>query len=212
MPARDEEKQARAKILAVPSASNWPSNWYAIVGGPSSGKTTVLRELERRGFRIVDEVARGILERELAKGRQPAEVRKDDIAFQVEIFQTKLRRDPFLPRQELMFFDTGLPDGVAYLLASGVISKISDAEHPGFEITEAREVMRKAREIKYKKVFLLEQLPYKYDGIRIEGEENARKIGRSLRELYDFLGFEIVDVPAITPEKRVELILSHVES
>ena len=37
-------------------------NLYVITGGPGSGKTTVLAELERQGFRCAPEVARQIIQ------------------------------------------------------------------------------------------------------------------------------------------------------
>ena len=190
--------------------SRHKSKWYVIVGGPSSGKTTLLKELKKRGFRTVEEIARSILERELEKGRTPEEVRKNDLEFQREILQIKLMRDRSLPKNILTFFDTGLPDSIAYMIANGDI-RMDEVESSNFEITEASEALQVARNIGYKKVFLLEQLPYEKDGIRIEDEKKAREVGRALRKLYEFLGCEIVDVPAMPLKKRVEFILSHVE-
>ena len=36
------------------------TNWHVITGAPCSGKTTVIRELERRGYSVVHEGGTGI--------------------------------------------------------------------------------------------------------------------------------------------------------
>ena len=43
-------------------------NLYVITGGPGTGKTTVLRELERRGFAVEEEVARRIIREQMESG------------------------------------------------------------------------------------------------------------------------------------------------
>ena len=53
------------------------THWYVITGAPSSGKTTLLRELEKAGYRVIHEVARTIIESELAQGRTLKQIRSD---------------------------------------------------------------------------------------------------------------------------------------
>ncbi len=55
------------------------TRWHVITGAPCSGKTTVIRDLERRGFRVVHETARAWIEEELQKGRTMAEIRRDPL-------------------------------------------------------------------------------------------------------------------------------------
>jgi predicted ATPase len=40
-------------------------NLYVVTGGPGTGKTTVLRELERKGFPCVPEVARQLIQEQM---------------------------------------------------------------------------------------------------------------------------------------------------
>jgi predicted ATPase len=42
--------------------AGYKTNWYVITGAPCSGKTSVIRELEKRGYRVVHEVARAYIE------------------------------------------------------------------------------------------------------------------------------------------------------
>ena len=50
-------------------STGYETNWYVITGAPSSGKSSVIRELENLGYRVVHEVARAYIEEELKKGK-----------------------------------------------------------------------------------------------------------------------------------------------
>src|SRR5947209_3944943 len=43
-------------------------NLFVVTGGPGSGKTTVLRELDRRGYKYSPEVARQIIQEQMKTG------------------------------------------------------------------------------------------------------------------------------------------------
>ena len=60
------------------------TRWCVITGAPSSGKTAVILDLERRGFRVVHEAARAYIEQELEKGRRLQEVKSDRLHFEFE--------------------------------------------------------------------------------------------------------------------------------
>ncbi|MFP4030570.1 MAG: AAA family ATPase [Desulfococcaceae bacterium] len=51
-------------------------------GAPCSGKTTLLEALARRGFAVVPETARALIESELRQGRTLEQIRRDPLAFQ----------------------------------------------------------------------------------------------------------------------------------
>ena len=44
------------------------NHWYVITGAPCSGKTSVIREIEKRGYGTVPEAARTYIKQELAQG------------------------------------------------------------------------------------------------------------------------------------------------
>ena len=64
---------------------------------------------------------------------------------------------------------------------------------------------------RYRKIFLLEMLPYQKDSIRVEDERTAKRIEKLLEKWYHTLNYEIIFVPVAPIEERVEIILSHVE-
>lgn len=66
------------------------TNWHIITGGPSSGKTSLIKKIESLGFKIIHETARAIIEYELKRGKTLNEIRKNDGTFQKKSFRQKL--------------------------------------------------------------------------------------------------------------------------
>ena len=80
---------------------------YALAGGPSSGKTTLIEALRDAGFSVADEVARAVIQDGFT-GDSPKEV----IARQKEILTRQLKLEASVA--EDTFFDRGSVDGLAY--------------------------------------------------------------------------------------------------
>lgn len=165
-----------------------------LVGGPSSGKTTIIKELEKKGFDVVHEFAR-----EVISSRSHLELNKQEvIERQKIIFNSQLEIEKtfekYPPLLNLLFLDRGLIDNLAY--SKHLLGKIP------FEISSVELKNR------YKKVFCLEPLPFINDGLRIEkGEEEALKIHNLIFSLYKQHGYEVINVPVMSVEKRVDFIL-----
>ncbi len=171
------------------------NNWYVITGSSCSGKTTLVNMLEQKGYKVVYETARTLLDQELSKGLTVEEIRKDENAFQKKILDMKIDVENNLDKQDFVFLDRAIPDTCAYYTLYGVSS------------TEALdEAIKKCN---YKKVFLLDQLPYTLDYARTETKEQQDKLHELLEKAYRDLGFEIVQVPVLPIEERVEFVLKH---
>jgi predicted ATPase len=111
-----------------------------------------------------------------------------------KIVKRKLKIEEELPENEIVFLDRGIPDGIAYCelfnVESGWIKKISKN--------------------RYSKVFILEDLNFVEDPVRIEDDETARKIGKKIFETYLNLGYCVVYIKKESVEKRIELILKSI--
>jgi predicted ATPase len=167
------------------------NNWYVITGAPNSGKTTVLQLLEKKGYKVIYEAARIFIDRQLEKGLSIQKIRKDEQKFQDEVLQLKIDTEQSLDPKEIIFFDRGMHDTIAYyeLIAMPINEKIKRAVKNSF----------------YKKIFLFEQLPYKTDYARTENEEQAKQLELLLKKAYQ--SFPLVTVPRLTITKRLELIM-----
>jgi predicted ATPase len=171
------------------------SKWYVITGAPCSGKTTVLECLNKMGYQTVPEAARVFVDEEIRKGRKNEEVKYDMLKFQRNVLIMKLNSEKKMPKDRIIFFDRGLPDSIAYF------------EHYNFNVNE---VLRFCKEKSYRKVFLLERLPFEKDYARIENDDAAARLQELLRKAYSGLGYEIVEIPIMTVEERVKMILSNI--
>jgi predicted ATPase len=171
------------------------TNWYVVTGSPCSGKSSVIRYLSFLGYHTVASPSRTYIDVEMSKGRKIEEIRADEADYQKRIFEMKIDQIKKLPKENLIFFERGLPDSIAYYIFSGA--------NPA-SITEI------CREIRYKGVFLLERLPYKRDYARVESEEGAKRLHELIRKAYLGLGYDIIEIPVKPIDERVRMILGKI--
>lgn len=173
------------------------NSWYVITGTLSSGKTTVIRKLAELGFRTVPELARVYIDAELAKGNTVENIRKNELNFQRRVLQMKVEMEKYLPKDEIIFFDRGIPDSVAYYKLCG--------------LCDDRFLDSAVLNSSYAKVFLLDMVEYKKDYSRVETDEERREIQYLLEDAYIQRGFEVVKVPVMkTIDERVDSILNYI--
>jgi predicted ATPase len=170
------------------------TDWCVVTGAPCSGKTAVIRELERRGHRVVHEVARAIIDHGLGEGKTLAQIRLDEKAFESRILTEKFRLESSLPPRERIFLDRALPDSIAY-----------------FELADLgiEPVLAKCRLRRYRRVFLFERLPFEVDTVRAEDEAEAERIESGIRKGYRRLGYAPVAVPMMPVAERCDFVLRH---
>jgi predicted ATPase len=172
-------------------------NWYVLTGGPGSGKTTLIKELKKRGHNTIKESARYYIEKQLAKGLSLKEIRKDERSFQEAVFRQKQIIHDALATDAITFFDRGYHDTLAYL-------KYYDHKIASF-------ISETCKGITYKKVFLLDMLPYVKDSARIENQATALKLHQALAYAYQESGHDIIKVPVMPIQARTDFILNEVQ-
>lgn len=171
----------------------YKTNWVAITGAPSSGKTSVIDALARQGYATQTETARELIENDMAHGLSIEQIRQNASALQKRIIQLKIAREMALDTQALIFLDRGMPDSMAYFRKAGMDTTEAEAASKIFQ---------------YKHVFLFDRLPIKKDGVRTEDEEQANQIDRWLEEDYKKLGYTPIRVPVMPIEDRTAFVLS----
>lgn len=170
------------------------NNWYVITGGPCSGKTTLLETLEKKGYKVFYEWARIYIDQEMKKGKTLQQIRKNELRFQQKILKLKVEFEKKLSKKELLFMERGIPDSTAYFKKCG--------------IEKDKYLERVLKNCYYKKVFLLELLDYQLDYARIENKKEAKLLESLLEKSYQSIGANIVKVPIMPIEKRVQFILN----
>jgi len=170
------------------------TNWYVITGAPCSGKTSVISRLEQLGYKVIHETARAHINDELNKGRTLDEIKADMFIFESSIFYRKIKIEATLPEKAILFLDRAIPDSIAYFRFAGI---------------DPKEPEEKSADIRYRKIFLFDRLQIKQDEVRNENEEDSILIERLIEETYKTLGYEIMRVPVLPLERRVDFILEN---
>ncbi|MCG6971598.1 MAG: ATP-binding protein [Desulfobacterales bacterium] len=170
------------------------TKWQVITGAPCSGKTAVIRELERLGCPVVHEVARRYIDKGLKSGKSLTEIKADILSFERHILYKKIEIERLLPKDKTVYLDRAIPDSIGYYIHEGL-----DPADP----------IRKSRFWQYEHIFFFERIPFEMDRVRSEDEKIASELEQLLKESYQMLGYEIVIVPLMPVNRRVNFILEH---
>ncbi len=171
------------------------TNWYVITGGPSSGKTTTVNLLKERGYITTFEHARNYLDIQRLKGRTIEEVRKHQKEFQLGVLDMQIEQENQISPDVLVFLDRAIPDVLAY--------------YRFLNLPEDEKLAEALRTVSYKTIFVLDCLPLVKDYARTEDMVAQKKIRALIIEVYESLGFPIIQVPLLEPEERVDFILKN---
>ena len=172
------------------------TNWHVITGAPCAGKTAVILELERRGYAVVQEVARTYIDAEISKGRDLGQIKADLPAFEEHILKTKVRIEAGLDPDTVVFLDRAVPDSIAYYQLAGL---------------DPAEPFKCSSGFRYRKIFLFERIRFQTDAVRSEDDRIAARLDRLLESTYRKLGYNSVRVPLLPVNDRTQFILQYLE-
>jgi len=171
-----------------------------LIGGPGTGKSSVLDELERRGFICMSEISREITLEARKKGIEQLFL-KEPILFSKLLLEGREKQyiDAITHKSDFVFFDRGIPDIHAYM-------DFTKKDYPDF-------FKAKSLKFKYDHVFLFK--PWKEiftsDNERYESFEESIIIDTYLQKSYRELNYMIIEVPFDIIEKRTDFILNQLK-
>lgn len=169
-----------------------------ITGGPGTGKSSVIHHLEQQGYRCLHEVSREITADAQKQGVTQLFLEKP-ILFSEKLREARIDqyKEASQSEENIVFFDRGLPDVVAYM----------DYYHTSYpsEFTEP------CIQYRYDQVFLLPPWKeiYQNDAERYENFEQAMLIHTYLKKAYLSYGYEPLEVPKLSVVQRGNFILSN---
>ena len=171
-----------------------------LIGGPSTGKTTLLNALKAKGHTCFDEVSREVTKAAQEEGidqlflTQPLLFSELLLERRIKQYQEASQLD-----QQFVFIDRGIPDVTAYMDFIG-------QDYPE-KFKEACSVY------KYDHIFVLP--PWREihttDQERYESFEEALNIQEELINTYKAYGYKPIEVPKADVENRVAFILENLD-
>ena len=168
-----------------------------LIGGPGTGKTSVLNELKNRGFFCMQEVSREVTLKAKKEGI--------DQLFLTEplLFSHKLlegREQQYLKadksKEKIVFFDRGIPDVHAYM-------EYFNTDYP-------KTFIEKSNQYKYSTIFHFSPWEdiHTTDNERYESFKESQEIDKHILKAYTDLAYDIQTVPFGTIEDRTDYILN----
>jgi predicted ATPase len=174
-----------------------------ITGGPGTGKTSIIKELEKRNYFCYHEVIRELTLEAKEEGSlkdlstNPIAKVDDSMGFNLKILNGRIKQfnDSFNLKNEIIFFDRGVPDVLGYM----------DYFKQSYDNT----FIKPCEENKYTRIIVLPPWEgiYVSDDERFESYEEAVEIHTALENIYKKFNYEILVVPFGTVEDRTNFII-----
>jgi predicted ATPase len=168
---------------------------YVITGGPGFGKTTVLDLLAEKGFPVGTEAARDFLDGSF-NNNLPTGVKKFPVDFETRVANERIHFLHSNDQKNIAFADRGLPDQLAY-------SWYKKKEPTAF-IVEAAGMHHYAPFVfvtpPWQEIFI-------QDEIRKETFAEATEIHGLILKAYSKYDYQLIELPLVNPEARVDFIL-----
>lgn len=172
-----------------------------IIGGPGTGKSTLIDGLIAKGFCCYPEISREVTLEAKKQGIEQLFLEKP-LLFSELLLEGRKKQYENAQNEthNVVFIDRGIPDVLAYM------HYIGDSYPASFDAI--------CREHVYSKIFILppwEEI-YISDEARYENYEQAQYIQNHLIETYQGYGYDLIEVPKDTVDNRILFILDKISS
>jgi predicted ATPase len=178
----------------VARAQNVPAAMRVVMtGGPGAGKTTLLLALRARGYLVVDETARAVIQSRRAKGLPS---RPPPLEFARTVLSRDIEQYQAYPSDALVFFDRGVLD------ALGLLCEAAPSRQAEVEALASRYPY-------HRQVFFLPPWEdiFTNDDERDQTFADAVRVHERLIAWYCRWGYQVLEVPRLSVEERCEYVL-----
>ncbi len=179
------------------------NNYFILSGAMGSGKSTILKLLKQKGYLCIDEPARQIIsEQRSIDGERDCMIKIRSYSPQLMLSRSNFNLYELNSEYKgKVIFDRGIPDLIAY----------ADI----FNIQKRSLFKRLIKLYSYNtNVFMFKGWKeiYTTDDERKMDYESADKFGSNVSYIYKELGYNLIEVPFDSVEKRVEFIINLINS
>lgn len=168
-----------------------------ITGGPGTGKSTIINELIKREYTCLEEISRQVTLDAKKEGIDQLFL-TNPLLFSELLLKgrEKQYQSANALKNDIVFFDRGIPDVLAYM------DFIGDKYPDSF--------VDICKNSKYDSVFILKpwEAIYTSDNERYENFNQAKEIHKHLINTYQSYNYKLIDVPFDTVENRTNFILN----
>lgn len=174
------------------------SQTIVLIGGPGTGKTTLLNHLENNGHFCLPEISREVIIKAQQEGIDQLFL-DNPLLFSEMLLEGRINQHKIAKNKDShVFIDRGIPDVVAYMdyIGSNYPKKFIDA----------------CTIYNYDKIFYLppwEEI-YQSDNERYESFQQAVEISQHLVLTYQKFGYSIIEIPFDTIENRFNFIMNSI--
>ncbi len=170
-----------------------------IIGGPGTGKTTIIDALLAKGYCCYPEISREVTMEAKKQGIEQLFL-ENPLLFSELLLEGRKKQYYNAQKEphEVVFLDRGIPDVLAYM------HYIGDSYPAFFDLA--------CRDNKYYKIFILPPWKeiYVSDEERYENYEQAKLIYDHLKETYEKYGYQLIEVPKDIVDNRILFILDQI--
>lgn len=168
------------------------------VGGPGSGKSTLIEALREKGFVCYPEISRQVILEAQKQGIEQLFL-ENPLLFSELLMKGRVEQyqQASSENEKFVFLDRGIPDVLAYLDYTGV-------SYPNIFVDTCEQCV-------YDKIFVFEPWRdiYENDNERYESYEQSVLIHDYLERKYQSLGYQLITVPKGNIEERIEFVLNN---
>lgn len=171
-----------------------------LIGGPGTGKSSILEEFINLGYHCMPEISREIILKAQKQGIEQLFLEQPLLFSEMLL---KGREQQYLDAEknntDIVFFDRGIPDIHAYMDYLG-------NEYPSV-------YKEKSKQYLYTKVFICAPWKHIYesDNERYETFEQSVEINSFLEKSYTKIGYEIINIPFGSVKERCNFILESLQ-
>nr|WP_315256629.1 ATP-binding protein [uncultured Flavobacterium sp.] len=170
-----------------------------IIGGPGTGKSSIINGLVAKGYCCYPEISREVTLEAQKRGIEQLFL-EDPLLFSQMLLDGRIKQFNNAQNEphQWVFIDRGIPDVVAYL------DYIGD-DYPNHFVDACNENV-------YTKIFILPpwEAIYQSDSERYENFDQAKTIYKHLTQTYINYGYDLIEVPKDSVDNRILFILDKI--